>query len=147
MITESQAKEARQRLVKWFWDVFELLRRLATEGHDPKGIALFSEEMLRLVQAAWVEFERDFDFDRAVWRIQDLSPQRIQTAGLYGSQLALKLAVIERAQERFFSVGGRPPLRGLLGRIDTLLDSLIGATGIPEAIKELKEMLGYAAED
>jgi hypothetical protein len=103
MPTEGQVREARGRLVEFFRDLIELLRFLAMEGRDPKGVALFSEDMMRLVQAAWKEFEKDFNLDHAVGKIQELSPQRIQAAGLYGSVVP---PVNQAAICRVFGVDG-----------------------------------------
>ncbi len=61
--------------------------------------------------------------------------------GLFGAQLRLKLELINRLKNERFSLGGSGILKKLIDAIDTLLDSLLAATGLDEALKELSELV------
>lgn len=68
-------------------------------------------------------------------------------AGLYGAQLSLKLSLFDHFRSRFLEFGGRRWFKKLIDIIDDLLNSITAATGIDEALKELKELLGHASDD
>lgn len=147
MPSEAQITEARGRLVEFLMQVLELLSRIAREGRDPRDRRLFDDEIAELIRKAWNEFEQDFDRQRAIGRIRELNGERLQTHGLYGAQLHLKLTLWERIRRRFEGVGGRAVLKKCVEIADTLLGSLLGAAGIECPLEEIKEMIGHATEE
>ena len=108
---------------------------------------LFPPKLHQDIAAAWSEFDQDFDRERALSLAREIPEERAIWAGLYGAQLQLKLAVVRywRSKWNRFSTG--KVLKKLLDAIDTVLDSLIAATGLDEALKELKDILSNSIDD
>jgi len=80
------------------------------------------------------------------------APGAATWAGLYGSQLQLKLFVVRYWREKWDAnkTGfgfGRKILKKLIDAIDTVLGSLIAATGLDEALKELKDILSNSIDE
>ena len=122
--------------------VVPFLRSLATEH-----IHRFPPELQEDIGAAWKEFEEDFDESRFVATARDIPSDRAVWAGLYGAQLRLKLAVVSHWHHKWNSSFSTKILKKLLDAIDTVLDSLIAATGLGEALKELKDILSNSVDD
>ncbi|TBR35968.1 hypothetical protein [Dyella terrae] len=80
--------------------------------------------------------------------------ERFQRAGFYGAQLDLKEQQVTRANRSLReAIASRlrgtwiKPFRKWIDAINNFLTSLIGASGIPEALKELKDCLRDELED
>jgi hypothetical protein len=134
-------RQDRETLVSFLRSTYDLLRNIYTEGVDPKGEPLVPDDFRELLSDAWSEFAENFNLEEAERRIRGLSPARMIAFGLFGAQLRLKLRVIDRLRENWLTNGGKEILKKLIDAIDTLLDSLLAATGIDEALKELKDIL------
>jgi DUF1009 family protein len=147
MITSAQERDAKEKLQRFISETVGLLRSLVNEGYDSKGRRLFMLNVIEKMRPAWEEFEGDFDVQKANSLIQNVAAARLQSFGLYGKQLDLKLAVIAAWTQRFSQSRLKKILLKLLDAIDTLLDSLIAATGIDEALKEIKDILRDSIDD
>jgi hypothetical protein len=137
----------RDELVQFLKNTIEFLRPLATDN-----LNLFAQDLRTAITLAWSEFENDFDQARAEATVHAIRADRAIWAGLYGSQLQLKLAVIRHWQQKWeqtrTSPGfGKKILKKLIAAIDTVLGSLIAATGLDEALRELKDILSNAIDD
>ncbi len=141
---ESQAKEQLQSFIS---ETFSLFKQLVYDGFDLDQEPFFLENHLEQIKAAWKEFHEDFDTKNAKQKIMEASGRMLQIHGLYGKQLELKLSVINTWRERFNGNRAKKILIKLLDAIDTLLDSLIKATGIDEALKEIKDILRNSIDE
>jgi hypothetical protein len=146
--THDQVVDAHAKLREFLNFVYKFLRDIAKSGLDPRDQQLFLEEVRPLIEEAWAEFESDFNLDDSFGRIGYLGPTDLRAHGLYGKQLDLKLRIVEVRNALFQKFGGGKLFKPLIKAIDTLLDSLMKATGIDGAIKEIKDILGDSvAED
>ena len=102
---------------------------------------------MKPIKSAWMEFRRDFSVRRAFSLIELVKADELQSHGLYGKQLHLKLSVIDSWHNRFFAQRTKKVLLRLFDAIDTLLDSLLGATGIDVALKEIKDVLRNSIDE
>jgi len=80
--------------------------------------------------------------------LKDVQPDKFQRAGLYGSQLAIKesqvLEANKKLRDRLTGSSRKPwrkPFKKWIDVINNFLFSLISATGLGEALKELKGCL------
>lgn len=87
--------------------------------------------------------------DDLIRGVQELAPSRLAAHGLAGAPLRLKLEVViywwtrlRRATKRL-----RAPMRRLLDALDTLLESIVAALGVGEAVVEMKETIKNALRD
>ena len=94
----------------------------------------------QLAKEAWVEFSKDMPLHRLLERIRSVSAIAFQEFGLWGAQLRYKLATIAHASDMAFA-GLSGWKKKLLDLIDNLLDSILKAIGVGEALKELKDAL------
>ncbi|MFY9619665.1 MAG: hypothetical protein WAQ99_07615 [Pyrinomonadaceae bacterium] len=146
MIDTEKADEARKDLVDFLREVLDFLRSTLNEPYGDEGL-LVLEEMVPELKQAWSGFIEDFDFQKTEQQILATSNEQLEGYGLYGAQLSAKLTLFRLRLSRFFGKKLKKTLGKLIPSIDTLLDSLIGATGIPDAIKELKDLLGNSIDD
>lgn len=130
----------REDLITFLNDTYRFVQNIY-EGNDPQSKQIVPNDLREMLLSAWSEFEGDFNLDEAQNRIRSLSEERMIAFGLYGAQLRLKLTIIARLRSEWLDFGGDNILKKLIDAIDTLLDSLIAATGINEALKELKDIL------
>jgi hypothetical protein len=132
----------REEIERFVSSTVDLLRSVSTEH-----LHLFPEELRQNISAAWGEFERDFNRTRALETARKIRRDRAIWAGLYGAQLGLKLSVVSYWRRKWnLKVTGKF-LKKLLDAIDTVLDSLIAATGLDEALKELKDILSNSVDE
>jgi hypothetical protein len=73
--------------------------------------------------------------------------QRLDSAGLSGADLELKLHGYDRAHAIFVQSPSRRLLKSVLRWANVLLGSLVSALGAGEALKELKEAVEAGVED
>lgn len=132
----------REELERFVSGTVDLLGSLATEHLDR-----FPAELRPDISAAWSEFQSDFHRNRAQETARNIRRDRAIWAGLYGAQLRLKLAVVSYWRRKWNLNFSTKILKKLLDAIDTVLDSLIAATGLDEALKELKDILGNSIDD
>jgi hypothetical protein len=137
----------REQLVQFLKTTLVLIRSLAIEH-----LNIFVQDLRPAITAAWSEFEADFNQPQAEATIRAIRPDRAIWAGLYGAQLKLKLAVVQHwrqgwEQERANFGFGSKILKKLIDAIDTVLGSIIAATGLDEALKELKDILSNSLDD
>jgi len=147
MINNDLEREAKDRLKDFLTKSHGLIRQLVYEGVDKDGRSFFIDDVSGLIREAWKEFEEDFKIDHAVSLIQQTSAETLKTSGLYGRQLNLKLSVVDKWKKRFSEKRIKKILLKLLDAIDTVLDSLIAATGIDQALKEIKDILRNSIDE
>lgn len=147
MITQKLEMEAKRLLSQFLKDTLSFLNHLVNEGYDSKGRLLFIEGELDGIRAAWKEFQEDFDLERANGLIKETSASYLLSHGLYGRQLELKLRLISNWHNRFSKMRTKKILLKALDATDTLLDSLTKATGIDEALKEIKDILRNSIDE
>lgn len=138
--------EDREKLTKFLSDTYELLDEIIQNGRDHLGNTIIPNESLIFFQNAWKEYQEQCPLDRARAVIMATRDDQFIWAGLYGEQLILKLHVINQFRNKFNNFGGAKWIKKLLDAIDRVLDSLIAATGIDEALKELKDILSDSAD-
>jgi hypothetical protein len=97
-------------------------------------------ELRDVATAAWHEYERDYPLRALQARAAQLSPAALTRHGLYGKQLEYKLAAVDLAA-RFAAQGMAGWLRKLLELIDNLLESILKALNVDDALKEIKDAL------
>jgi hypothetical protein len=147
MINEKLANEARQEILDFIQQLLDILDKIIHEPYGENGERLVLEEMRKELQEAWMEFSEDFNLDQVKARIYEAPQELLQTHGLYGGQLRAKLSLFRRRLERFFLGRGTKTLLRLIDAADTVLDSIIAATGLDEAIKEIKDLLRNSIDD
>ena len=76
-----------------------------------------------------------------------INDRAIYEHGLHGAQLRLKFSVIRFLHARYLNIPGVGQLRRLIEAIDTLLKSILGAAGVGEGIKEIKEYIEHSLTD
>jgi len=138
--TNDQAPLAKEKLKNFIRDVYSIIGAIAERGEDVRGSSLFSENYKQLLHTAWQEYQRDFPIATLTAQIDNLTPDQLTTAGLYGSQLELKLSIFEKWKMEYRSIGGSMVLRKLFEIINKILGSF-AHVGIAEALMELKEAL------
>ncbi|MCB0200013.1 MAG: hypothetical protein KDI03_08070 [Anaerolineae bacterium] len=145
MTESSNLDRDRERLVTFLRQTHSLLRELYLEDvRDAVGRPLAPRDLKPLLERAWTEFAQSFNppgtKNVAEQRIRDLSRDQMTAFGLYGAQLELKLEIIDRLRDIWEKLRTIKSLKALLDAIDVLLDSLIKAARIDEALKELKDI-------
>lgn len=147
MIDSRQEEDAKKKLKDFIHETYQLLDHLVHKELDFHGHPFFAADLVGQIREAWEEFQNDFKLERAYALIHGAPGARLQLSGLYGKQLDLKLSVVRSWVGRFKEVRAKKILLRLLDAIDTVLDSLIAATGIDEALKEIKEILRNSIEE
>lgn len=122
----------RSALVSFVRAVHDFLDELV---HDPRNERLFLEQLLGPMRQAWREVEEQRYFADVESGIERLSDH-----GLFGWQVAFKLAVIRFFYQRYLEVG-KSVLKKLLDIIDDLLKSILDAIGGGGAIAEIKDFI------
>ena len=154
MITSDQSDNAKRAIYKFVNETFELLGMLCLEPYgvgdevdDETVRLLILEDMVEPLKYAWNEFLSDFNLDESRESIFATEDDALQNHGLYGNQLSAKLRLVALRKERFFAKKKKKFLLWLLDAIDTVLKSIISATGIDAALEELKEMLRNSIDE
>ena len=101
-------------------------------------------EPLRLLQPearlAWVAFQERQSLDSLQAAVSEASEAVLYRNGLYGDQLKYKLGLLH-LRARQASGGSIRSVEKFLDVIDLIMDSLLDALGVGEAIKELIKAL------
>jgi len=147
MINIELENEAKKDLGHFLGETLGFLKMLTYEGEDAEGRSLFVEKLLPEIRQAWEEFQDDFNVEDAQRLVTKTPGPVLQSHGLYGRQLRLKLSAIASWRERFLGKKTKKLLLRLLDAIDTLLDSLMQAAGIDKALKEIKDILRNAIDE
>ena len=147
MINEELEDEAKKYLGDFLGETLDFLKMLVHKGADAEDRPFFVEKLLPEIREAWEEFREEFNVENAQKLVNETPGSVLQSYGLYGSQLRLKLSAISSWRERFLGKRTKKLLLRLLDAIDTLLDSLIQAAGIDKAIKEIKDILRNSIDE
>ena len=147
MINETSAAEARDDLFKFVEELYGFLQRTTQEPYDHDGKLLILPEMRDELRGAWAHFADDFSWDRAKLAIYYAPDARLESHGLYGLQLRAKLRLFRLRLRRFTDRLTKKGLWKLINAADTVLDSIIAATGLDEALREIKDLLGNCVDD
>ena len=138
--------DPRNTLVLFVRAVHDFLGEIVESNHDRFTRPLFWEELLPPMRGAWREVEEHRHFPEVESRIQRLTEAQFRDHGLYGQQLAFKLAVIRFFYGRYLSFG-KGILKKLLDIIDDLLKSILDAIGSGGAISEIKDFIRDSIQD
>jgi hypothetical protein len=147
MIDQYQAQEARDQMLKFVEELHSFLGQTANKPFDYQGKPLILEEMVPALKDAWAHFDGDFSLDKAKFAIYEAPQDRIESHGLYGPQLGAKLSLVQLRLRRFLDGVTKKALLKLIDALDTVLDSIIAATGLDGAIKEMKDLLRNSVDD
>ena len=147
MIKDDEVHDAQAQLLQFVEELHDFLRRFVNEPYDREGKLLVLEEMQDELRNAWRDFDEDFSLGRAKSVIFETRPERLQTHGLYGGQLGAKLSLIRIRMGRFLDGITKRGLLKLIDAMDTLLDSIISATGLDGALKEMKDLLRNSVDE
>jgi hypothetical protein len=149
-IMETDFQEARRRVLDMFMDTVHTFVVLSEHAD-----ALFGPDATA-ARTAIEECLKDFVFEPTQAReahpevlIYQTSARNFQKAGFYGAQLDLKRAQVAKANDSLRQslsdpLGRRALRRSFLKWVDVInnfLGSLASATGLGEALKELKDCL------
>src|SRR5271157_844194 len=145
-ITPQLADQARRDMFSFIMRVLTFLNEIISEPTGPEG-PLVLEEMIRPLQRAWAEFQKDFNVEAARERIFSMHDQVIQDHGIYGEQAGCKRKLVDILLEKFNGNKTRKALLWLLDAIDTYLDSITDAAGVSGALKEIKKLLRSTIPD
>lgn len=137
--------DAKMRLYGFVQDAFKFIENLIVDeklyfklfGKQPK-------ELYASFRKAWEELSNSFTLADARQHIQEAKAEFLVKAGLFGAQLDLKLSVLKYRMQQWGKALSKPVSTiayKVLEAIDTVLDSLVQALGIGEALKEVKDVL------
>lgn len=147
MIDDKQAHDARARLFEFIEELHNFLQKTVNEPYDREGKLLVLEEMMPELREAWLHFDEDFNWDKAKDAVFEAPANHLETHGLYGAQLRAKLSLVRIRVRSFFDGITKNGLLKVVDAYDTLLDSIIAATGLDGAIKEMKDLLRNSVDD
>jgi hypothetical protein len=147
MINTDLEQKAKQSLKYFINETLSLIKNLVYDGIDVDKRPFFIKDLSDQIRPAWKEFEEDFKIDHALDQIQKTKAESLQVSGLYGKQLNLKLSVFENWKKRFSEKPIKKILLRLLDAIDSILDSVIAATGMDQALKEIKDILRNSIDE
>jgi len=139
-INEEMAMQARKEIFSFILDILKELEEIYREPYGSEGL-LVLEEMLQPLGDAWEEFGKDFDLEKAKDNIFKTSDQTLQDHGIYGAQAKAKKSLFNIRLKIFKGDRTKKTLLWLLDAIDTYLDSIVDATGLGTALKEIKDVL------
>jgi hypothetical protein len=115
-------------------------------GESPWPLISVRSELQDVAAAAWRDYQRGYPLGALQLHVLELSPDTLRRHGLYGAQLTYKLATIDFAASQAFK-GLSGWLRKLLELIDNLLESILKALGVDDALKEIKDSLLVSLPD
>jgi len=147
MIDENSAAQAREDLIGFLSELIRLLERIIKEPYGQNGELLILPEMQGELNEAWEAFIEDFDFEVMRIRIMETPAARLQSSGLYGAQLRAKRTLFGTRVRRWLDSRKQGALLWLIDSADVILGSMIAATGVDEAIKEIKELVRGSVDE
>lgn len=147
MINDKLANAARREIFNFVEELHGFLHRFVNEPYDQNKNLLVLEEMKGWLEDAWREFDEDFSWDRAKSAIFEASAEQLQAHGLYNRQLSAKLSLFRFRMDRFLNRITKKGLLKVIDAGDTLLDSIISATGLDGALKEIKDLLRNSVDE
>jgi len=128
-----------------------MLITIIERGYEP---LLQAPTLLRLnpdlnqdAQAALQEFIDQQHFERALSAVETVGQEALDLHGVSGAQLRFKLAGIQEREKRFRLRPWIWTLSRMFEAIDNLLDSLLKALPLGDALKEFKDGILAATED
>ena len=149
MITDEQAGQAREQIAFFLTDCKATLRELLPRMESHIDWDFFDGQTFRELMEAWEEFD-------AVWnenwphyqaRIFETSKRALEEAGLFSKQLIAKINIYKRLKEKALGQieKSKPHFKrifaALIAAINNALQSIQAATGIGEALREIKDLM------
>ncbi|MBX9470317.1 MAG: hypothetical protein KL839_21830 [Rhizobium sp.] len=133
-----EGEDDRMLLIHFFNSLREGFRQIIYEGRWSDIPVSFFGEGLIYVRRSLEEVEPQFE--RAIATVGTVAEDRLRDFGLWGNSLRSKLYYVKYwASQALAGVAGA--IGKTLGNINILLASFSAATGIGEAIKELKDVV------
>jgi len=145
MIDSKQEKQAKEKLSAFVHDIYILLEKAAYEKIEVEG-QLFLRTLPARIRDAWKEFKANCPLKEVLQSISNTPAKELESHGLYGSQLKLKLAIIDVLKKRLASFRKKKILIELLEALDIILDGLIPAARIDGAIKNIKNSMNSSID-
>ena len=145
-------ENSRDSIEEFLTQVKRLLIYIAFEGYlesirwrGTQGLVLQGRH-LELYREAMREYIGSRGFETLLEAVRGMPEESLVAGGLSGAQLFVKRETVRVVERRFL----RNPTAGLFRRflqaIDTLLKSILDATGAGSALEELKEIAGLLPE-
>ena len=137
--------EAKQILIQFINDAYKFIARLVQD--EKLYFTVFPNtpgELYGSCREAWEELPQSFTVEEAAEQIIKADGRLLVKAGLFGAQLKFKLAALRHRMSQWARIINRPVSKvayKVLEAIDTVLDSLVQALGVGEALKEVKDVL------
>ena len=125
--------EDNDKLVKFLRDVQSFLDRLVQHKRA------FAADIYDTVASAWGKAKNRFD--TAIQKTTNIAVEKLDSRGLTGEELKLKLRNVENAFGDLLTQFGGQSLLRLFDVIDTLLKSLADAVGVGTALEEIKDAI------
>lgn len=120
---------------------------LLTEFSESDRPLAIAPEMHGLLREALAELAESNAFSDLREAINDLNDDQLRAHGLSGAQLEAKLTLAQRAMNKVRRIRGYLSFRELIAAVDTLLESILSATGVGTAISELKDVAAGSVEE
>ncbi len=137
--------ESKQMLIQFISEAYGFIARLIQD--EKLYFSIFPsapKELYGSCREAWGELPHSFTIEGATRQIKNASGGLLVKAGLFGAQLKLKLEALRYRMSQWTKSISRPVSKvayKVLEAIDTVLDSLVQALGVGEALKEAKDVL------
>lgn len=126
------------KVYKWLNNCHEGSNR--DEDHQHWRVIYPLRALQSEAKLAWSAFQERQSFESMVVLIREANEVALYNNGLYGHQLKYKLSLLQIRAEQA-SRGSIRAVEKFLDIIDLIMDSLLDALGIGEAIKELIKAL------
>ena len=140
--------DPREILIKFLDGLYDVLSETLETGRGPSGPNapfLFIDSLFQDVRDAW--FEGREEVFRLSGAVGELSSDKLAEHQLAGSPLKAKINTVLHWYSQFVQNSAPGIFRRLLKSINTLLNSLIEATGVGGVIHELKGTVEDSIDD
>jgi arginine/lysine/ornithine decarboxylase len=150
MIDSKQEKQVKEKLSAFVHDTYILLEKVAYEKIELEGQLFLRTLPAKIrdawklpakIRDAWKEFKANCPLKEVLQSISNTPAKELESHGLYGNQLKLKLAIIDVLKKRLTSFRTKKILIELLEALDIILDGLIPAARIDGALKNIKDSM------
>ncbi len=137
-LDQAELHEIKKLLVDFTTEVHNQFSELCT---SELSSGILPVDYKKNIIAAWEELTGGEYFTKLEYKIRYAKSEALYFAGLYGSQLALKLKLVKDWAKKWSTEKSKEVLKKYLEAIDVLLDSLLAAVGMKTALKEIKDCL------
>ena len=145
MITFEQEKQAKEELVEFLNYALLFLSEVADKLLENDGDTLLANDQRQALDSVFSVFHNDFDVELAENQIWEIHPCDLESSGLYGWRLHIKIRAIQYWDQRYAPTALEKTLYlpCLTTAIDNLLNKLIKDCCIDESPLELSRLLRH----